>query len=130
LLAEDDDNLRELALNVLEKSGYTVLAAKDGEDAIRLFQENAARIDLAVLDVVMPKQNGRMVYDRIRIDRPELPIMFSTGYGFNVLKNIHLPDDGSQLIRKPYSPRYLLTKVREVLDAAPSRRTTDLPTTK
>ncbi len=125
LLAEDDDSLRELASTILQKSGYTVLVARDGEEAIYLFQQYADTIDLVVLDVIMPKQSGRMVYDRIRVDRPELPVIFSTGYGFNVLKNIHLPDDGSQLIRKPYSPRFLLTKVREVLDAASSCRTAD-----
>jgi two-component system cell cycle sensor histidine kinase/response regulator CckA len=121
LLAEDDDTLRELALTILQKAGYHVLEARDGEEAIRLFQQNVNTIELVVLDAVMPKQSGRAVYDCIRQDRAELPVLFSTGYGFNVLKNIHLPSDGSQLIRKPYSPRDLLKKVREVLDARPTR---------
>lgn len=121
LLAEDDEILGELALTILQKAGYQVLLARDGEEAIALFQQNAHRIDLVVLDAIMPKQSGRAVHDWIRLKHADLPVMFSTGYGFNVLKNIHLPDDSSLLIRKPYSPRDLLAKVREVLDTNPAR---------
>lgn len=116
LLAEDDDAVRDLAVSILDRAGYRVVVARDGEEAIQLFQQNQDGIDLAVLDAIMPKKNGRVVYDFIKMHRSKMPVLFSTGYGFNVLKNIHLPDDGIQLIGKPYGPRELLQKVREVLD--------------
>ena len=116
LLAEDDDTLRELAITILEKAGYHVLAACDGEQAVELFEQHMSRIDLALLDAVMPKKSGRAVYDCIKMHQAKTPILFSTGYGYNVLKNINLPVDGVQLIRKPYGPRDLLYKVREALD--------------
>ena len=94
LLAEDDDTLRELALTILQKAGYHVLAARDGEEAIRLFQQNIDTIELVVLDAVMPKQSGRAVYDCIRQDRAELPVLFSTGYGFSRCKKITSTFDG------------------------------------
>ena len=116
LLAEDDETLRDLALSILQKAGYQVLAARDGEEAIQLFEQNMDAIDLALLDAIMPKKSGRAVYDCIKLHRAQVPVLFSTGYGFSVLKNAHLPDDETQLISKPYAPSALLNKVREVLD--------------
>jgi polar amino acid transport system substrate-binding protein len=120
LLAEDDDAVRNLAVSILNMAGYRVIVARDGEEAIQLFQQNQDGIDLALLDAIMPKKNGQVVYDFIRMHRSKMPVMFSTGYGFNVLKNIYLPDDGVQLIGKPYGPRELLQKVREALDTRQS----------
>jgi len=120
LLAEDDDAVRDLAVSILDKAGYCVIVARDGEEAIQLFQQNQDGIDLAILDAIMPKKNGRVVYDFIKMRRSHMPVLFSTGYGFNILKNIHLPDDGIQLIGKPYGPRELLQKVRDVLDTSQS----------
>ena len=69
--------MRELGVNILEKAGYRVLTTVDGEEAIRIFQERADEIDLALLEVIMPKQNGRAVYEAIQQVRSELPVIFS-----------------------------------------------------
>ncbi len=116
LLAEDDESVRDLVVQVLEQAGYRVLVAPDGEEALRLFRQQGETVDLVLLDTVMPKKGGRAVYDVIKSQRPHLPVLFSTGYGYNILKNGHLPKEGIQLLRKPYSPNELLGKVREMLE--------------
>lgn len=117
LLAEDDESVRRLAAKVLEKAGYRVLIAHDGEEALRLFEQQMEAIDLVLLDAVMPKKSGRAVYDAIKTRQPQMPILFSTGYSRSVLKTGHLPEEeGLQLIRKPYSPSELLHKMKEMLE--------------
>ncbi len=117
LLAEDDEVIRDLVVQVLEQAGYRVLVAQDGEEALRLFEQQAETIDIALLDAVMPKQSGRAVDDVIRASRPYMPVLFSTGYGYNILKTGYLPEEGGHYSRKPYSPGELLRKVRELLEA-------------
>ena len=116
LLAEDDELVRNLAVHILETGGYNTIAARDGEEAIDLFDKHEAEIDMALLDVVMPKKNGRAVYDRIKASKPNLPVAFSTGYGHNILETGSLPKEGYEMISKPCSPNTLLQKVREILD--------------
>ena len=116
LLAEDDDQVRGLAKMILEKAGYRVLAAKDGDDAIFIFLKNTDQIDLALLDVMMPKKSGKQVMDKIRIHCPDLPIVFASGYNQNIFESDHLPDEGYELISKPYQKKELLKKIKEVLN--------------
>ena len=115
LLAEDDEIVRKLAVRVLEKSGYRVLAASDGEEALRLFEEHREEVQIALLDVVMPKAGGREVYEAIRAVRPELPVLFSSGYSTNAIHSGFVIDEGLHAIQKPYSPTDLLRKIRETL---------------
>ena len=118
LIAEDAEMVRNLAIRILEGKGYTVLAARDGVEAVRLFEENSERITLALLDVVMPRMGGREVYDRIKGIKPGLRVLYSSGYDANAV----LSDSGivgsENLLPKPYGPDGLLRKVREVLDRA------------
>ena len=80
LVAEDDITLRKLFSTVLQTSGYKVILAKDGEDAIRKFTENKDKIQLVMLDMIMPKKSGKEVYDSIRELRPDMKTLFTSGY--------------------------------------------------
>jgi PAS domain S-box-containing protein len=115
LLAEDNEMVRDLSQKFLEDVGYTVLIAGDGEDALRVFDDHADKIDLALLDVMMPKLGGRAVYEHIREARPEIRILFSSGYSEDSIHTNFVLDVGLDLIQKPYLRDDLLHRVREVL---------------
>ena len=117
LLAEDEEVVREVALRILEKNGYRVLVARDGEEALQVFEAHKDDIQCAVLDVVMPRVSGKDVRDRIRAYRPDLPVIFCSGYGPNSAQTGFVLEEGAELIQKPYSQSVLLQRVREVLDA-------------
>jgi PAS domain S-box-containing protein len=116
LLAEDDASLRELAGMILESFGYTVILAKDGEDAITKFMENRERISLALIDMIMPKKSGHEVSDAIRKVSPGMKILFQSGYTMDIIKAEELTETGNYFIAKPFLPMGLLQKVREILD--------------
>jgi len=117
LLADDDECVRSIARQMLKKEGYNVLIARDGEEAINLFNECAEEIDLALLDVVMPKLGGKAVFDHITKERPETRILFASGYSAQGAHTDFILDAGMSLIQKPYRRTELLSKVREMLDA-------------
>ena len=116
LVAEDDETLRKLAARILESAGYTVLLATDGSEALDVFEKHAVKIDLVVLDVVMPKMGGKAVYDALRRQHPRLRFLFSSGYSTSAIHTGFVLKEGIELIQKPYAPDALLRKVREVLD--------------
>lgn len=116
LLAEDDSVVRNLTKKVLEDCGYTVIEAVDGEDAVSKVTENGKRIQLAILDVVMPKKNGREAYDEIKKTIPGVKVLFTSGYTANTIQTRGFLDEGLHFIAKPAPPKQLLIKVREVLD--------------
>ena len=116
LLAEDEELVRSLALRVLERGGYRVLVAKDGAEAIALVESRGDEIDLALLDVVMPKANGPQVRARIRDIQPGMALLFCSGYSRQMLPGSVVPEDESiELLVKPYPPRVLLERVRTAL---------------
>ena len=100
---------------LLEAFGYTVLSAKDGEETIAKFLENRDRINLVLLDMIMPKKNGKEVREAISKVCPKLKILFSSGYAVEDVDINELLEDGFDFIRKPYSSRNLLSKIRIVL---------------
>lgn len=116
LVAEDDHSVRELTRSVLEKFGYTVIPAEDGEDAIRRFMENKEIIRLLLLDVIMPKKNGKEVYETIKNMNPDIKAIFLSGYTANLIQEKGVLHKGMNFILKPVSPKDLLRKTREVLD--------------
>jgi len=116
LLAEDDEQVLRLAIAMLERAGYKVLAATDGEEALRVFEEHLEEIDLAMLDVVMPKVGGHEVCSRIGERRPDLPFVFASGYGINSTHTDFALDEGKRLIQKPYQRADLLRTIRSALD--------------
>ena len=116
LYAEDELFLREATKEVFEEFGYKVIAAVDGEDAIDKFMKNRDDIHLVLLDAVMPKKNGNQVYEEIRKIRPDIKVVFLSGYVADALKNQNIAGEGLTLISKPVFPDELLKKIREVLD--------------
>jgi two-component system cell cycle sensor histidine kinase/response regulator CckA len=116
LLAEDDENLRKLTELVLGQTGYTVITANDGEEAVTKFIENKSRIQLLLFDIMMPKKSGREAYEEIRKEMPTVPVLFVSGYSSDMLREKSLAGEGAFIISKPMSPQVLLKKVREMLD--------------
>jgi PAS domain S-box-containing protein len=116
LIAEDDEVVRDLDRCFLEKNGYTVLDARDGEEALRIFTHNTEKIDLVILDVIMPKKNGKEVFDSIRLVKPTMKVLFISGYTDDNIDGSTDLGHGAELLLKPVSPRILLNKVRETLD--------------
>ncbi|OPY67288.1 MAG: Blue-light-activated protein [Syntrophorhabdus sp. PtaU1.Bin002] len=116
LVAEDDRYLRHIIRTVLTSNGYTVIEAEDGLDALHKFMEHKGRIGLVVLDVVMPKKNGKETYDEIRIISPEMQVLFMSGYAADILHQKGIAEQKVDFISKPVSPDDILRKVRAVLD--------------
>ena len=116
LVAEDHEGLRELARETLSNLGYDVVLACDGEQAIQVFQQHADRIDMVLLDVVMPKINGPDAYARMSAERPNVPVIFATGYSADIALLATAQDQGLVVLQKPYVPRDLARRVRETLD--------------
>jgi len=117
LIVEDDAMVREMVSEMLEAAGYTVLHAADGEEAIRILEERAEEIDLAMLDVIMPKMGGRQVYELIQKRWPHIPTVFSSGYAADAPHADFVLEEGLVLIHKPYRIDALLQTVREGLDS-------------
>jgi PAS domain S-box-containing protein len=116
LIAEDDAQVRVLTKKILEKAGYHVIEAADGVAAMNLFRANQDKIQLLILDVIMPKKNGKECYDEIRKSTPDIKTIFTSGYTANIIHKKGILEEGIDLILKPVSPNQLLRKVREVLD--------------
>lgn len=116
LLVEDEDGVRGLALLVLQSRGYTVLAASDGKDAMRVIDKHRVPIDLLVTDVVMPGMDGRDLAEVLRPRFPQMKVLFSSGYTDDAVVRHGVLHEEVFFLQKPYTPLSLAKKVREVLD--------------
>jgi PAS domain S-box-containing protein len=116
LLAEDDPVVGDFHRTLLEEAGYTVIAAIDGIEALDKFAEFEGVIDLLILDVIMPRMNGKQVFDNIKLARPGVKTLFMSGYARDVLVEAGTLLEGIELMMKPVDPDELLRKVRQVLD--------------
>lgn len=110
LLAEDDVDTRDIMSEVLRLSGYRVIEAKDGEDAIRLFKEDGGMADLVFLDVRMPRKNSREVYEEIRKTSPQTPVLFMSGYTEDIIDDRGIIAEGLNLYRRPRRPSKCLKR--------------------
>jgi PAS domain S-box-containing protein len=119
LVAEDDELVRGVIVRVLEDAGYTLLVAGNGQEAVELFAAHAESISLALLDVIMPKLSGKEAAARMRETRPDLRVVFTSGYSVNVVHAEFVLNEGVALLRKPFGSEGLLRKVREALDTGP-----------
>ncbi len=119
LLAEDDDAVRAVAREALERAGYRVLAAADGNQAITLAETHIGQIDLLVTDVIMPGMNGRELAERLGAAHPGLAVLFASGYTDNVLADQGALIPGMALLDKPFTPAALTAKVAMMLAANP-----------
>ncbi len=116
LLAEDDQTLRTLMASTLRSYGYRVIEAEDGAAALARFEECRELEPLLLLDVIMPKKSGQLVWEEIRRQEPEARVIFVSGYAADILKDKGITTGGADVLVKPVAPRVLLAKVREVLD--------------
>jgi CheY-like chemotaxis protein len=121
LLVEDEDSVRELVRNVLRESGYRVLEASRGAEALELSELFAGRIDLLVTDVVMPGMSGRELARRLVSSRPQIKVLYISGYADNAVWYPGGLDAGGAFLQKPFSPEALARKVREALSSAQRR---------
>ena len=116
LVVEDDPMVRNLVDSVLQSYGYRVILARDGEEALELFAEHWHRIDLALLDVILPRMNGRQLCETLRERAPRLKVLFLTGYTADVIEDRGILVDGIDLLLKPAQPVELAQKIRDLLD--------------
>jgi PAS domain S-box-containing protein len=117
LIAEDDPTTQFFLTHILKDAGYPILVASDGEEALRLFEDNCKRIDMVVLDFNMPIRNGLEVYHCLQDAECNAKFMFCTGIDGETVQFEKLEQEGIPAIRKPFNAQYLLAKVREVLDS-------------
>jgi PAS domain S-box-containing protein len=119
LLVEDEEGVRVLARDVLARRGYTVLEASAPEEAIAIAATETGPIHLLLTDVIMPQMRGDKLQERLRSTRPEMTVLYMSGYPDDSLSDHGVLMPGTLLLSKPFTPRELLRKVREALGAAP-----------
>ncbi len=116
LIAEDDATIRQLTRTMLNEFGYIVIEAADGADAVNKFREHQDAIKLIILDVVMPKMNGKDAHDEIVAIKPDVKTLFLSGYNADDIRTKGIALDSRNILLKPVSPMDLLRMVRRVLD--------------
>jgi two-component system cell cycle sensor histidine kinase/response regulator CckA len=116
LLAEDDEMVRTLVCETLQREGYRVIAAADPEEARRVAEHHRAPIHLLITDVIMPKVSGRELADQLRQRLPDLKVLFMSGYTDNAVLNSGILQKEVAFLQKPFTPAALAEKVREVLE--------------
>jgi CheY-like chemotaxis protein len=117
LLVEDEESVRQASRQFLTRSGYTVLEATDGEDAIRVSRDHRQAIHLMITDVVMPRMGGPRVAERLTDERPDMKVLFVSGYAESTVLRHGKIDVTTRFLQKPFSLKALARKVREVLEA-------------
>ncbi|HJQ24575.1 MAG TPA: PAS domain S-box protein [Blastocatellia bacterium] len=118
LLVEDDEAVRVLAGNVLREAGYSVLEASDGLEALRVWEQSEASVELVVTDMVMPQMNGQELARHLWDRDPQVKVLFMTGYTENAVPHQEVFEQEVMLMQKPFTPAALCQKVREALGNA------------
>jgi signal transduction histidine kinase len=116
LVVEDEPGVRRLARKALEGHGYSVLEARDGVDALALLARYGSAVQLVITDVVMPSMGGHELDRVLRLERPELPVLFMSGYHGQDVSDRGLIPRGASFIQKPFAPDELAHRVRAILD--------------
>jgi CheY-like chemotaxis protein len=116
LLVEDEEMVRQFTKTLLEKSGYTVIGVPGGREALAVIESHKCGFAMLVTDVVMPKMSGRELARKLMRARPEVKVLFVSGYTGNAIVHRGMLDPGIDFMQKPYESREFLAKVREILD--------------
>jgi len=127
LLVEDEASVRQASRQFLTRSGYNVLEATDGEDALRVSREHQGPIHVMITDVVMPRMGGPRLAERLAEERPDMKVLFVSGYAENTVLQHGKIDVTAHFLDKPFSSKALARKVREVLKASASEVLAALP---
>jgi two-component system cell cycle sensor histidine kinase/response regulator CckA len=120
LVVEDEAAVRELVVRVLAAHGYQVLEARDGPGAIKVSGQYDGPIDLLLTDVIMPRMNGGELYKELQAPRPDMRVLYISGYTDNAIAPHGVLEPGTNLLPKPFSMEALIHTVRHVLDALPA----------
>ena len=122
LLAEDDPSVRKVVVAVLQRAGYSVLAAPGPREALRLEGEHVGAIDLMITDVVMPVMSGKALAQTLTQRRPNLAVLYMSGYTDEAIVKDGVLDSGVHLLPKPFTPERLLEAVGQALGARRGQR--------
>ncbi|MFZ0284717.1 MAG: ATP-binding protein [Terriglobales bacterium] len=121
LVVEDEDEIRDMVREYLERKGYTVVAANNGSEALQVAQRYKGSIHLLLTDMVMPQVGGRELAQQIKGMRPRIKILFTSGYPEHAALNEKVADPGTMILQKPYPLNVLASRVRQMLDGAGAR---------
>ena len=116
MVVEDEKSVRRLIVEVLPRLGYKVFAAADGEEALRVFDRWKDRIDLVVLDAILPKKSSREVYEHITRQKPSVRFLFTSGYNEVFINRKFELDPNFIFLRKPFTTLELATMIRRALE--------------
>ena len=117
LLVEDDDTVRQLAEVILTGQGYRVIGADSPKKAEEIAAKSGPEIDLVLTDVIMPSMSGRELVKKLLAQNAKMRVLYMSGYTDNVIAQGGVLEEGLAFLQKPFTPRALAQKVREVLDA-------------
>jgi CheY-like chemotaxis protein len=120
LLVEDEELVRNLVRKMLDQRGYTVLEARGVGHALELAHDHNGAIDLLLTDVVMPELSGRELAERLAVERPEMKVLYTSGYAGDAITHHGVLEPGIAFLAKPLTATSLAQKVREVLDTSPT----------
>ena len=115
LVVEDQEQVRSFVTAILDSLGYNILSATDGATALALASRHPGVIDLLLTDVILPGMNGKQLAEQLKLVRPEMAVLFTSGHPRNVIASSGVLDPDVAFIAKPYSPEELAAKLREVL---------------
>jgi CheY-like chemotaxis protein len=116
LVVEDERSILTMIRMILERQGYTVIAANSPEEAMKLAAIQKTGIDLLITDVIMPEMNGKDLHEHIQLHHPKIRTIYMSGYTANVISPHGVITDGMNFIQKPFSKKDLTARIREVLD--------------
>jgi Response regulator containing CheY-like receiver, AAA-type ATPase, and DNA-binding domains len=116
LVVDDEEPIRNLACDILESAGYRVITAENGEQALEIYKEKKDKIDLVILDMIMPKMSGGETFKKLKELKGDLKAILSSGYSQNGKAREIIESGVSGFLQKPYQVNQLLEKVREVLE--------------
>jgi len=118
LFVDDEDMIVKVGEQILDRLGYKVIIAKSGKEAIELYKEDQEKIDMVILDMIMPDVDGKIAYEKLKEINPEIKVLLSSGYSITGQAQEILDKGCNGFIQKPYSLKDLSLKLREILDEA------------